>query len=442
MQPDNVTTTRQRWSVLVLGAVLLVVSTTALIRLHPTSRSWLFWIGLMSGVTGLGMMVFYRRSRVFRLTRGIAWIGGLALIAEAGGRVLKIDFDAGRADRRAVYPVCFLEGQTPFAEVFFKRAGGESWTGKPLSTLLRVREATDVAYGDEAEFRSDYDRDGFRNPPDLSDWDAVLVGDSFTESGYLPLSDIFTSVAARKASLRVKNLGLCNIGALTETRFLAHFGKAPSCKVAVMAFCDGNDVQDALEETRTLAEFQRTGVRPSRETGPQRSLLKAIYQRVNERIRMSQAQSFANAIFSTGTRITMQGEPLPPDPATLSAEAKSALSAALDEWKRVCDDNHLRAALLYLPVQNRVYHGLMKPDASVPAALREWKPAPLPDYMAQLCAAKGIAFLDATPALRAEAERGVDVFNPILDTHLNRTGSRVVGEVLGAALRQWYQPGT
>ena len=438
MPLNSVTTPRQRWFVLTMGAALLATNAMMLHFLHPTSRSWLFWIGISGGVIGLVLMVLCRMGQVFRVARYVAWIGGFALLAEVGARVLKIDFDAGRPDPRHALPVCFLEGRTPFAEVFFKRAGGETWTGKPLTTLLRVREATDVAYQDEEPFRSDYDRDGFRNPPALTDWDVVVVGDSFTESGYLPLETIFTSIAAQRASLRVKNLGLCNIGPLTESRFLSHFGKSPSCKLAVLAFTEGNDVQDAIDEVKAHYEYRNTGLRPQREPGPQRSPLKAIYQRLNERIRMSQARSYANATLANGTRITMQGEPLPPDPATMNEAMREMLWGALEEWKSACDALGMKSALLYLPMQNRIYHGLMKADASVPATVRNWQPNDLPKHVAQLCAEKGIAFVDATPALRAEAERGMEVFNPILDTHLNRTGSRLVGEVLGDAIRKWH----
>ena len=118
-------------------------------------------------------------------------------------------------------------------------------------------------------------------------------------------------------------------------------------------------------------------------------------------------------------------------------EAQRALVGQfLDAWRDAAKERGMKPWLLYIPINNRTYHGLVKLEDTVPREVREWSPTTLPDFMRAACVERGITFIDTCAALRASAEAGGLVYNPILDTHLNAAGSRIVGEVLSAALKE------
>ena len=363
-------------------------------------------------------------------------------LGEIAFRVLRIDFvklQAGGKDPRDAYPLCFREPDEPLGDAFFKRTGGQTWTGRPLAEALPLFHATDQAYADEVSFTLTFDREGFRNPATLTDWDVAVVGDSFTESGYLPFEQIFTSVAAEASKLRIKNLGACHTGPLSHVEFLKRFGSATSCRHAVLAFFEGNDIRDAERETADLKRFRESGTRPSREIPPQTSLIKAIWQTAKSVVKGKPAIRFQNATFIGAGKslpITIKTPPLPENPDTLTNEQRTLVSTFLDAWSETARANGVKPWLLYIPSNPRTYHGLVRYEPNVATPLREWTPTALPAFIQKLCEEKGIAFIDTCPALRSAAEKGTLVFNPIFDTHLNAEGSRVVGETLATALRR------
>ncbi len=439
----------RRGLVFLAGLGLACVGPLLWLTLRPSHRSllfWLCWSALAAGVALAVVAACIRDGRLLSLLRiaigNFVVFGALFGIAEGACRIARVDFDTMRItssgeDPREAYPICFRIPEKPFAEVFFKRPGHVEWTGRPLATYLRVRHGTDKAYEDEEAFTSKYDADGFRNPPDLRDWDAVVTGDSFTETGYLPHEAIFTSIAARAAGLRIRNLGVCNTGTFTHARYLEAFGKAPSCAHAVLAFYDGNDVLDSAEELAALEENRATGRRPTREMRPQTSLMKACYRVAKRVVAISPDRRYQDAWFTAGgreTAISMRPSPMPLDPETMTPAQHAALDRALDEWTAAARGAGLKPWLLYLPANNRTYHGLVRLTANASAECRAWKPGTMPAHVRAMCEKRGITFIDACPVLRAAAEAGTLVYNPILDTHLNREGSRLVGELLAKSL--------
>ena len=440
---------KRRGLVVLAGAGLACAGPLLWFGLRPSHRSllfWLCWASLPAGVVLALIGALLREGRVLSLLRlaliNVCVFGALFGIAEVGFRIARFDFDTmtltnSGEDPREAYPICFRVPEVPFAEVFFKKPGNARWTGRPLATYLRARHGTDRAYEDEQPFTSVYDADGFRNPPDLRDWDAVVVGDSFTETGYLPQEDIFTSIAARQSGLRIRNLGVCNTGPFTHVRYLGHFGGAPSCKHAVLAFYDGNDVLDAEEEMTALERNRATGWRPLREMQPQASLLKACYRVAKKVVAISPARRYQDAWLTAGGRetpISMRPSPMPLDPETMTARQREVLDRALDEWAAAARRIGLAPWLLYLPSNNRTYHGLVRFADNASAEARAWKPGSLPAHVRTLCEKRGIRFIDECPVLRSAAEQGTLIYNPILDTHLNREGSRLVGGLLAKSL--------
>jgi hypothetical protein len=131
----------------------------------------------------------------------------------------------------------------------------------------------------------------------------------------------------------------------------------------------------------------------------------------------------------------MHPGPLPLPPEKMPESQQEALRLALDEWAAAAKAQGAKPWLMYLPLNNRIYDGLVRFDSSVPAELRDWKPHDLPNLVERLCREREIAFIDTIAALRAAAEKGTLVYNTIYDTHLNAEGARIVGEVLADSLK-------
>lgn len=388
-----------------------------------------------------------------RLSRLMAWVSmnalifsGLLAFVEVVGRVAKIDFARFRTqhaeESRNNYPLWTRAPDVPMPEAFFRHPGPFTWTGQPLRTLEILRLGTDNAYLNEPSIRIDYDADGFRNPSGLKDWDAVIVGDSYTELGYLLDAQLSSSVAAQRSSLCLKNLGVCDTGLLSYSRLLQHFGSAKSCKQVVFVMFEGNDVQDTEAEHESLLRFQLNGVRDYRALGAQTSFIKAMATAVKDARRQLKPQSYQNAWFRAKDEllpITISVE-LPISPAAMTGTQLMALKTGIAECGRQACEMNLRASLVYVPVNNRVYHGMLRFGDNLPDEVRQWTPHDLPRFVSELCAANGISFADATPAMRAAAEQGHYVHNRILDCHVNAEGARLIGEVIADVLSSTVKP--
>lgn len=356
--------------------------------------------------------------------------------AEGACRVIGIDFNEVLGARKAneAFPIYFRLPTHPSGEVYFTRDPGGSWTGKPLQTLLKNHRSTDVAYTDEAELTIRYSREGFRNPDDLNDWDIAVVGDSFTESGYLPEKALFTGITAEKLGKRVKNLGITDSGTFAQTHYLEAYGQAPSCKTAVLAFFEGNDLEDNETELRERDLFRATGEKPDRSIPRQPSLLKTIANLVRDfkKIRLSD-RSYANACFKSGGKeIPVTVADAPPASAEMTTTQSKALALSLDEYAAACTKTGMKAHLLYIPCKRRVMHGHLRHGNDYPQP--GWQMNDLPEHLQAECAKRGIIFINATPALSSAAALGKPCFNTLYDTHLDATGHQIVGEMLAKAI--------
>ena len=86
--------------------------------------------------------------------------------------------------------------------------------------------------------------------------------------------------------------------------------------------------------------------------------------------------------------------------------------------------------LVFLPAKIRVWQGRL----SGPADLIGWKPNALPDHMEKLCREVGIHFVDTTAAMREASQRGVLVFNPVVDGHPTQAGAEIIAQTAAKAL--------
>jgi hypothetical protein len=349
-------------------------------------------------------------------------------------------FDAGQQQAYEAYPIFYRQPRKPLGDISFQRHGPAEWTGQVLTSGLHSNGGLDDAYADEAISTINYDREGFRNPQDLEDWDVVVIGDSIVESGYLPYDALLTTQLGRLLGARVKNGGVSYSGPFTYVEYLRHFGGAPSARHALMVFFEGNDLDDVRREAASKHTFETTGARPYRTFETQTSFLTAIY-RFARGVADEPVQGkriFENARFlSPGGELAVSVSYMPPRPDQVSREARVALNRALAAWAATASGLGMRPWLVYMPSKRRVLDGYLhfSKDRAQPE-IATWQPNELPAFVRELADQHGLDFIDVTPDLVRETRQGRMTYNGVWDTHLNRHGSSVVARALAEALRE------
>jgi len=362
------------------------------------------------------------------------------LVVEVAFRLAGFQFDAGQRKAYEAYPIFYRQPRKPLGDVSFQRYGPAEWTGQVLASGLRSNGGLDDAYADEAVSTITYDRDGFRNPQDLSDWDVVVIGDSIVESGYLPYDELFTTRLGRLLDARVKNGGVSYTGPFSYVDYLEHFGGAPSARHALMVFFEGNDLDDVAREAAWKRNFEQTGARPYRTFERQSSFLVAVYRFLRG---LGEDEVQPSRIYQNASFVTPRGEQAvtvsyaPPGSDRVGRETIAALNRALSGWSKTARALGMKPWLVYMPSKRRVLDGHLRFSAvGASPEVVAWQPNDLPAFVKELSAQHGLDFIDVTPALVRETGRGRMTFNGIWDTHLNRHGSAVVAEVLAEALRE------
>jgi len=352
---------------------------------------------------------------------------------EVLGRALDFDFDRQLLGL-ARTPIFYQQPRVPLEPVHFRRDGPAEWTGQVLYTgaSLKVGEGAEI-YADEPVITVRYDAQGFRNPIDLDDWEVAVVGDSFTELGYLRHEDLFTSVAGRLLGRRVKNLGVSGSAAFSQTAYLEHYGIAPGTSDAVLVFFEGNDLKDLVREHEALERFERTGERDYREIRSQDSFVTALVSIVKRRSKSRRAYGRAE-IELAGSRRPITVTYAPPSSAELSELERELIDRSIEAWSATALERGVRPWVAYMPCKIRVLHEHLSFTSMAKEKVRSWRPNDLPAYVQQVAERHGSGFIDLTPALRRATARGELTFNPIWDTHLTAAGSRAVGQSLAEAL--------
>lgn len=361
------------------------------------------------------------------------------LAVEGVFRLIGFDFEAGQKEAYEAYPIFYRQPRKPLGEVFFHRNGPASWTGRVVATGLRNDGGLDDAYADEPEATITYDRDGFRNPDDLADWDLVVIGDSFVELGHLPYEALFTTHLGQRLNTRVKNVGASYSGPLTYVAYLKQFGEAPSARHALMVFFEGNDLVDIEREAARLHTFETTGERPYRTFEQQPSFVLAAYRlaRGLSDGTFQQERGFENALFTApGGAEAVSVNYTPPPSDQVSAVARVAMERALADWATTARALGMQPWLVYMPCKRRVLDGHLQFLDDTPPGFAAWQPTDLPVFLKQQAEQHAIRFIDVTPALVRETRQGRLTYNGIWDTHLNRHGTSVVAQALAEALRE------
>lgn len=384
----------------------------------------------------LGVLITRLPAVFLRIALCLASVAILVTGVEATSHLVRYDFDRMEAAWHA-YPVYCRMPNVPTGPVYFRRSGPDTWTGKVLSAEMKCY-GYNQGYPDEEVVTINYDQDGFRNPPDLDDWDIVVVGDSFTELGYLKREDISSSRIAEKTKLRVKNLGVSHTGTLTQNWYLREFGLGKSTTDAVLVFYEGNDLGNAEFEFGALQKWKETGVRGylDFESKRQSSFVRACWNKWSRKNKI-QIPAFSNASFTnTDPAVPLVVRSYPPNESDATEFVRTAVETGISEYGQLAALHNLRPWLVYMPAKIRVLHGHLEFHENAQQDIRQWQPSDLPQWIESLCQENGIRLIDLTPALREQTEQGILTYNHVFDEHLNRQGSILVGDLVGDELRR------
>lgn len=401
---------------------------------EPISLGRAGWIAVLIGA--IYVIVAWKLPRLPRLLQWSGWLlvglPGLLLLLEIGGRMLAIDFDRLVRGHEST-PIYYRQPHVPVGEVFFRRPGPASWTGKVLTAqLARMRVAELDAYPDETTKTISYDHQGFRNPIDLADWEIAIAGDAFVELGYLAESELFTSRLAGSLGVRVKNLGVAYSGTWSHLCYLRQFGVAESTRDLVIVFYEGNDWKESLREYQALQNYREAdAAEVESRHRPQTSIIRALVVGLS-----CEPVTVVNACFChEGDRIDVTVQAAPPDRAALGDETVVAVQEALREFAELARGSGTRPWLVYMPCKRHVLHGYLEFKPHCPPEIVNWQPGDLSVWLKGLCDQNAIRFVDLTETLRAGTREGELLFNHVYDSHLNKKGAARVAARLGEVFR-------
>ena len=338
-------------------------------------------------------------------------------------------------------PLYYRQPIFPTGEVFFRRPGPEKWTGQVLNARLDELHVSPNPYRDESTITVSYDATGFRHEEGFTDWEIAIAGDSFTELGYLPYDQLFTTILGKLTNLRVLNLGTGYTGPLTQLSYLRDYGLAPGTRRAVIVFFEGNDLEDLDREYGDLMRYQSTGHRPLREFKKQTSVTRALFKLV-ESIFQRPPRSWVTAYFKSArgdVPITLLY--IPPARDQLPPEAVRQLNYFFERFAAFGKDHHVEVWLVFMPCKERVVYGMVEFCATASEKLKKWEPTDLPIVISDLSQGHGVRFMDLTPMLREETHQsGELLYNSIYDTHLNARGSQAVAREMARQLFATDEP--
>jgi hypothetical protein len=310
-----------------------------------------------------------------------------------------------------------------------------------------------------SEHRLAWDADGFRLPalasPDNT-YEIVALGDSFTEAANAARP--WPDVLAAETGKRVRNLGFRGYGPVEEGRVLRDYGLKSKPRLVILGYFEGNDLNDVVSvrwrDPSVLPALARAEFAPYDPKNP-------IWASEN-------AGPFPYPIHLdlNGTRHEMAFLDdylswLNADPATYTqSDNLNALGVAIDDIVATLKAAPVPTCLLmaYFPEKTHIYLPYVVPeDRAGVASTVEFRSLERPgsliiggrtgssyedivgrlgnqrDAVAALVAARGMSFLDLTPAFAAAAARG-EVLYYTYDTHWNQAGHDLAGRTIAAYL--------
>lgn len=450
-------------------------ATTAVAWLAPVTLAWgtliflshqpgagpVIWtnrlIGWTIAITALcimgGSIAIYRTSRLamfrwiaFYLALGIIWLG-LELVAALNLVSWRIVFDrvTGQGLVNRPYTTEFLFDR----ELDFRRPPGAEWSGPAASD---IEWEWSVPPDRPRTLSFQYDRDGYRNPANLSRADVALVGDSFVEGWFVRDEETTARLLESQLRLPVANLGVAGYGTARELRVLRKESARLKPAVIVWFFFEGNDFYDDLgwelnnqmDKPKRAAEPDEGKPLRTAKLWRQRSFACNVVRLVRRWIHPlvpNRAPFVGHLTISETNR----------QPIYFASYASVPWSDWLDnrweqskksfeEGNRFCRDNGIRLLLCYVPIKFRVYREFVEFASDSPCP--NWDVWTLPKDFADFCRTTGIPFIDFTAPLTDAIREGKMPYAPT-DSHWGPDGHRLAAEILRDEFRRrnWFSTG-
>jgi len=275
-----------------------------------------------------------------------------------------------------------------------------------------------------------FDDEPRATPPARS---VLLLGDSYAEALQVPAGRAFADVAERALpGTEIVNAGVSGHSPLDHAEWLETVGDSLRPDVIVIEFSDANlDLMLTPAALRRFASPPAPGVlgTPPAESGLRRGLREVLRRSALATLTWHRLKLLgAEQKSALSRRFNATGA---------SAHARPQAAAVVDpRLPALLDSLHTRIArhaphVIYLYIPHLDYFAPGQPESD-PALTR---------VVAELCARRGAAFLDAAGAMRSEFRRtGQPVHgfaNSVVGSgHINAAGHRVVGEALARTIAE------
>jgi hypothetical protein len=272
---------------------------------------------------------------------------------------------------------------------------------------------------------------------------ALVLGDSFGFGVGVTQAETWLEQLEHRAGLPIVNLSQVGASSLQEARIYARYGGQLPAKIVFWMFFQ-NDLKDNLrfaqwlDPQANITQAVRLPDRPC--TGSLHSFLKRYslayelllyWQHTCEYSAMTPTPAYHNEQLSlvfcldhdicdrdVQARMLSAGWPL----------TRQALQDTLVQL----DQTGATLVILIVPSKEQVYWPQFRQVASVSP---DYNVDQLIEPLRQFCAAEKLHCLDLTPAFRAEAQKGKQLYFPI-DIHWNAAGHTLVAQVVENYLRQ------
>ena len=232
------------------------------------------------------------------------------------------------------------------------------------------------------------------------------------------------------------------------------YGRAPSTRIAVLVFFEGNDLKDLKREQEALDQFHSTKRRPFREVhrNPGHSFLiyvayalSELRQTVQPDSERSQPLPGSNRVNNATLRIGERDFPVtisyaPDSVKDLTGIEINLLHEAIAGWGETARELGMEPVLAFMPCKHRVFHEHLEFHTDADPSLSRWQPSDFPADIQALCEANSVQFVNLTTNLVTATNNGTIVYNRIWDTHLNKDGAAVVAETLTKTLADGEDP--
>jgi hypothetical protein len=419
------------------------------------------------------------------LVRGCRQLGKVVLVMLAMGILV----EAGFRVAPGLIPESLLKrfDRNARVEIAARRfLPNETQTWEPVRTddgppIKLFNANSEIAYdfpdtGGHGRMRMD--ARGFCNPPtdspDRSQIDLIAIGDSFTAC-HAPAPEVtWPSELGRLLGMTAYNLGRGGYGPYEYLQLLELFGIEKHPRVVVMQLYEGNDLRDAARyaayraasPTERSRFLDRAGWNPLRFepaalldnpmgrhswafdfavvglANAGSDLVDYLRPEPGRRVNFHYTARFPEGAVAMNVQNNDQDEVRSARELAAGTLSLSLLDGALDRFADLARQYGFAGIVSYAPAAYTAYADVVVfDDPSLAASMAEFSRAQR-SYLADATAARGVPFVDLTPALQgaARARRGAELLYYPINVHYTPAGQRVVAETVAAAVRGLVKP--